>query len=301
MNAPPAYPDRAVRYVVPFGEGITAAQARWLAQQLGERWAQTVEVECRPGASGRTGTAMVAHSAPDGYTLLAANPGPLTVGPALRKDIPYDPIADFAPVILMATVTSVICVHPQVPAANIAGLISLARKGELRYGSPGVGTVGHLAMELFQHLAGVRLAHLPREGLPEAIPELASGLFDVLVIPLPDARPLALAGAIRALALTKSARSELWPELPTVAEAGVHGFESFNWNGVAAPAGTPRAIVERVNAGVNEVLQSEEGRAYFTGRGYDIAGGTPEAFAAFIASETRKWAGVARLAGIAAD
>jgi len=298
-----AYPSKPVRYIVPFGDGPTATQAHWLAGRLGPALGQPVVVETHPGASGVNGTARVAGAAPDGYTLLAANPGPLTVAPNLGRNVGYDSLRDFSPIVLMATVASVIAVHAGVPARDLGELMALARAqpGRLRYGSPGVGTVGHLALELFQHLGGIRMTHLPREGLSEAIPELIAGLFDVLVIPVPDAFPLARDGRIRALAATKRARCASWPELPTADEAGVPGFESFNWNGVAAPAGTPRHIVERINAGINSVLRSAEGREYFVGRGYDISGGTPEAFAAFLRSEHDKWGKVARLAGIATN
>ena len=288
--------------MVPFGPGPTAEQARWLTERLSAAWGQPVVVENRPGASGALGTAAVARAVPDGYTLLAANPGPLTVGPSIRGDVGYDPLHDFAPVVLLATLASVIAVSPQVPARSICELVELARArpGELSFGSPGHGTVGHLAMELFQHVAGIELEHRPREGLDVAIPELVAGRFDVLVIPVPEARPLALAGRIRALAVTRRARSALWPELPTVEEAGVKGFESFNWNGIAAPAGTPRAIIEQVNTEVNGVLSTAEGREYFASRGYEIAGGTPEAFDEFVRAEHEKWRMVARRVGVAA-
>jgi tripartite-type tricarboxylate transporter receptor subunit TctC len=294
-----AYPARPIRYVVPFGEGVTAAQARWLAQQLAPLLGQPFVVETHPGKSGSTGTALVARAEPDGYTLLAANPGPLTVGPNLRRTNPYDALTDFAPVVLMATVSSVIAVNPRVAATNIGELVDLARQrpGSIRFASPGTGTVGHLALELFQHRAGIRVTHLPRPGLPEAIPELVEGVFDALIIPVPDARPLALEGAIRALGVTKRGRCAVWPELPSVAET-VPGFESFNWNGIAAPAGTPPEAVDRINAAVNTVLQSPAGQQYFLERGYEIAGGTPESFGEFIGSERSKWAAVVQMAGL---
>jgi len=294
------YPSRPVRYVVPFGAGPTEVLARWLAGKLNEAWRQSVTVENHPGASGLAGTRMVAEAPPDGYTLLAANPGPLTVGPCVRNGIGYEPARDFAPVILMVTVGSVIAAHPGVPARSIGEVIGLARArpGGLRYGSAGEGTVSHLAMELFNHLAGMKMTHVPRNGLEEAVPELVSGRFDLLMLPVPDARPLALEGRIRALAATRRTRSELWPELPTVEEAGVAGFESFNWNGVAAPAGTPRDVVARINGAINRVLESQDARDYLAGKGYEIAGGTPEAFGAFMEAEREKWAQAARLAGL---
>ncbi len=289
-----------MRYVVPFGAGPTEVQARWLAGKLSEAWRQPVTVENHPGASGMAGTRMVAKAPPDGYTLLAANPGPLTVGPCVRDGIGYDPARDFSPVILMVTVSGVIAAHRGVPARSIGDLIGLARTrpGGLRYGSAGEGTVSHLAMELFNHLAGTRMTHVPQQGLEEAVPELVSGRFDLLVLPVPDARPLALEGRIRALAATRRTRSALWPDLPTVEEAGVAGFESFNWNGVAAPAGTPRDVVALINGGINRVLESQEARDYLPGKGYEIAGGTPEAFGAFLRAESAKWRQAAKLAGL---
>jgi tripartite-type tricarboxylate transporter receptor subunit TctC len=289
-----------VRYVVPFGAGPTEVQARWLAAKLGDAWRQPVIVENHSGASGMAGTRLVAQAAPDGYTLLAANPGPLTVGPNLRDGIGYDPVGDFSPVVLMVTVSSVIAAHPDVPVKNIGELLELARKspGRLRYGSAGAGTVSHLAMELFNHLSGTRMTHVPRQGLEEAVPELISGQFELLVLPVPEARPLARDGRIRALAATKRTRSALWPELPTVEEAGVRGFESFNWNGVAAPARTPPQIVYKINNTINKLLENTEGRDFFGAKGYEIAGGTPEVFGAFIRAEKEKWGKVARLARI---
>jgi len=297
------YPSKPVRYIVPFGSGPTEVQARWLAGKLGAAWGQEVIVENRPGESGMAGTRFVAQAEPDGYTLLAANPGPLTVGPNLRGGIGYDPAQDFSPVVLMVTVSSVIAAHPGVAARDIGQLLELARKnpGRLRYGSAGAGTVSHLAMELFNHLAGTKMTHVPRNGLEEAVPELAAGRFDLLVIPVPDARPLALEGKIRALAATRRTRSALWPELPTVDEAGVAGFDSFNWNGVAAPARTPPQVVLEINNKINILLRSPEARDWFGAKGYEIAGGTPEAFGAFMRAESDKWRKAARLAGLVAE
>lgn len=294
------YPSRAVRYVVPFGAGPTAVQARWLAGKLGAVLGQPIVVENVPGASGAAGTALVARSPADGHVLLAANPGPLTVGPHIVPDPGYDPVRDFEPIVLIATVSSVIAVHPAVPAGSLADLVALARArpGALRHGSPGIGTVGHLAMELLQHMAGIRLAHVPVAGLTEAAAGLAAGAFEVLVIPAPDAQPLAAAGSIRALAATKRRHIASWPGLPTVEEAGVPDFESFNWNGIAAPAGTPGEVVAKVNAAVNDVLATTDAVEYLGSKGYEIAGGTPAAFGAFLRAESEKWGRAVRLAGL---
>ncbi len=297
------YPSKPVRYIVPFGSGPTEVQARWLTERLAAAWGREVVVENKPGESGMAGTRHVAQAAPDGYTLLAANPGPLTVGPALRSDTGYDLERDFAPVVLMVTVSGVIAVHPGVEARNIGQLLELARRypGKLRYGSAGAGTVSHLALELFNHLAGTKMTHVPRKGLEEAVPELEAGRFDLLVIPLPDARPLALAGRIRALAVTRRTRSALWPELPTVEECGVAGFDSFNWNGVAAPAGTPGPVIDEINNKINNLLNSSEARDWFGAKGYEIAGGMPEEFGDFLRAESVKWRAAARLAGLTAN
>ncbi len=243
---------------------------------------------------------MVAKADPDGYVLLAANPGPLAVSPHVRRDLGYDPVTSFSPIVLLATVPGVIAIHPDVPARDMAEFISLARAkpGHVRYGSPGMGTVGHLAMELLQHLAAIRLVHVPGVGLSEAAADLMAGAFDALIIPVPDARPLAVAGRIRVLATTWRERISSWPELPAANESGVPGFESFNWNGVAAPAGTPLGIIRKVNSAVNSVLRSSEAAEYFGRKGYEIVGGTPQAFRDFLATETSKWGKAARLAGL---
>jgi len=295
------YPTRPIRYIVPFGSGPTEAQARWIAQRLGAALGQLVNVENLPGESGMAGTRAVARAAPDGYTLLAANPGPLTVGPAVKGGAGYDAARDFAPVALMVTVPGVIAVHPGVAARDLKELLDLARSkpGVLRYGSAGAGTVSHLAVEWLNRLAGTRMAHLPRKGLEQAVPELGAGEFDLLVIPLPDARPLALAGRIRALAVTRRARSTLWPELPSAEEAGATGFDSFNWNGVAAPVGTPSRVIEKINNKINNILNDREARDWLGERGYEIAGGTPAEFGEFIRAESAKWRKAAELAGLA--
>jgi tripartite-type tricarboxylate transporter receptor subunit TctC len=282
---------KPIRYIVPFGPGPTSALSLWLAERLGERLGRPVVVENHPGASGVRGTALAARSEPDGSTLLAANPGPLTVGPNVRSVTEYDPVRDFAPIVLIATVPGTIAVRPDLPASNVGELIALARArpGGLTYGSPGVGTVGHLAMALFQSIAGTQLKHRPLGGLEEALPKLIAGGIDVLIAPLPDARALAMQRKVRVLAVTRRRRSPLWPEMPTVEESGLPGFESYNWNGVAAPAGTPPETVKRINTGVNAVLHAPGSSAYLLQQGYDIEGGTPEAFAAFIKSEHEKW------------
>jgi tripartite-type tricarboxylate transporter receptor subunit TctC len=294
------YPSRPVRLVVPFGTGPTEVLARWIAEELGKRWGQPVVVENHPGQGGMAGTKLVAEAPPDGYTLLAANPGPLTVGPNVRTGLGYDPAA-FAPIALMVTVSGVVAARPGLPVRDLDELIDHARAHPgLRYGSAGAGTVSHLAMEWLNHRGDMQMTHVPCEGLEAAVPELASGKVDLLIVPLPEARPLAKGEKIRALAVTRRARSALWPELPTVEEAGIAPFESFNWNGLAAPAGTPDPVVFRVGNDVNRILSTSEARAFLEGNGYEIAGGSSEVFGAFMRSERAKWREVAKLAGLAA-
>lgn len=296
-----SYPTRPIRYIVPFGSGPTEVQARWIAERLGSALGQRVVVENHAGEGGAAGTRLVARADPDGYTLLAANPGPLTVAPAVRGGTGYDPEKDFSPVALMVTVAGVVAVNPGLPVWSAMELLAFARgnPGKLRYGSAGAGTVSHLALEWLNHLAGTRMTHVPLKGLEEAVPELEAGRVDLLVIPLSEARPLALAGRIRALAVTRRSRSTLWPELPTVEEAGVDGFDSYNWNGVAAPARTPPQVIEIINNNINKLLNSAEARAWFGAKGYEIAGGTPQTFGAFMRAEREKWSKAAKLAGLA--
>ena len=293
-----AYPSRPVRLVVPFGAGPTEVLARWVAEELARRWGQPVVVENHPGQGGAVGTRLVAQAAPDGYTLLAANPGPLTVGPSVKSGLGYA-AKDFSPIILMVTVSGVVATRPDLAIDGLEQLLEHARVFAVRYGSAGSGTVSHLAMEWLNRRAGTRMTHVPCEGLEAAVPLLASGKLDLLILPLPEARPLAKEGRIRALAVTRRARSALWPELPTVEESGIAPFESFNWNGLAAPAATPRDVVSRIAFEMNGILGSASARELLGEKGYEIAGGSPEVFGAFMNAELRKWTEVARLAGIA--
>jgi tripartite-type tricarboxylate transporter receptor subunit TctC len=293
-----AFPARAVRIVVPFGAGPTEVLARWLAEGLSRQWGQPVGVESHPGQGGMTGTRLVAKAAPDGYTLLAANPGPLTVAPGVKTELGYDPAADLLPVVLMVTVSGVVAVRRGLPASDLEQLIDHARGNGLRYGSAGAGTVSHLAMEWLNRRADMQMEHVPCDGLEAAVPALVSGNLDVLVLPMPDARPLAEAGKIRALAVTRRSRSALWPDLPTVEEAGVAPFESFNWNGLAAPAGTPLPVVFRIGSDVNRLLSTREASAFLGSKGYEIAGGSADVFGKFMHSERAKWREVAKLAGL---
>jgi tripartite-type tricarboxylate transporter receptor subunit TctC len=295
------YPAKPIRIIVPFAaSGPTDFNARLVAQRLNEAWGQSVLVENRPGAGGVTGTEFVARAAPDGYTLLGANPGPLTIAPHLRPKMGYDAATAFAPIVLVTTTTSATVVHPSLPVKSVKDLIALAQRfpGKLSYGSPGVGTVGHLTMELFDSMAGTKMTHVPYKGVAPAQVDLLSGNIQVLTISIPNALTYMKENRIRVLGVNGRARASSMPDIPTVEEAGLVGFESQNFNGIMAPAGTPSEIITRINTEVNQRVLSPEGRKYLIGAGYDIAGGTAESFGAFIKREYEKWGRVVRAADV---
>ena len=298
------YPNRTIRIIVPFtAAGPTDNNARLVAQKLTEAWGQPVVVENRPAAGGVPGTEVVAKAAADGYTLLAANPGPLTIAPSLVPNLPYDSLRDFAPVILVTITSSVIALHPSTPMGSVRELIAYAKAhpGKLNYGSPGVGTVGHLTIELFDNMAGVRMTHVPYKGIAPATTDFLAGRLDVLQLSVPTSLPLLKAGKIKALGVTGKKRSPLLPDLPTIDEAGLAGFEAFNWNGILAPAGTPREIVAKLHGEIAGRALSPEMREQLIAQGFDIAGYGPEEYAAFIKAEIAKWANVIKTAGVKAE
>ena len=296
-----AYPAKPIRLVVPFPPGgPTDTHSRWAAQQLYTALGQPVIVENRAGAAGVIGTEAAAKAAADGYTLLGGNPGPLTIAPAVRKQLGYDPIRDFAPITLIARSASCMCVHPTVPAGNLKAFIAVARAnpGKINYATPGVGTVGRLAIENFSTLAGIKMTHVPYKGAALYTTDLIAGNIDFAQIQIFQAAPHVRAGKLRCLAVTALVRSPLLPEAPTAHEAGVKGFSSYNWNGILAPAGTPRAVVDRIHAVLSKPLTNPETRKQMEAVGYEVAGDGPAEYAAFIKTETEKWAKVAKAAGI---
>jgi tripartite-type tricarboxylate transporter receptor subunit TctC len=302
---PPAqaqnYPVKPIRIIVPFAPaGPTDMNARMVAQRLTEAWGQSVIVDNRTGAGGTIGTDLVAKAPPDGYTLLGANPGPLTIAPSLYAKLPYDPSRSFAPVTLVTGTTSVLATHPGVPAKTIRELIAIAkaRPGDLTYGTPGVGTVGHLTWELFNHMAGTSMTHVPYKGTALANNDMLAGHIDLRTLSIPVALPLAGAGKIRVLGVNGKKRSAMMPAVPTVDESGLKGFEANNWNGIMAPAGTPREIVTRLHDEIMRRVLAGEQRERLIREGYDIEGLGPDEFAAYVAAETVKWAKVVKAANI---
>jgi len=296
------YPTKPIRLIVPFPPGgPTDTHSRWAGQQLSAAFAQPVVVENRAGAGGVIGTEAVAKAAPDGYTLLGGNPGPLTIAPSLRKQLGYDPIRDFAPITLIARSASCMCVHPSVPAKGLKDFIAIAKAnpGKINYATPGVGTVGHLAIENFATLAGIKMTHVPYKGAALYTVDLMAGNMDFAHIQIFQAVPHVRAGRLRCLAVTAFTRSPLLPEVQTAQEQGVKGFSSYNWNGILAPASTPRAaVIDRIHAVLSKPLNDPETRKQMEALGYEVSGDGPSEYAAFIKAEIEKWAKVAKAAGI---
>ena len=295
------YPSKPIRLIVPFPPGgPTDTHSRWAAQQLTAALGQSVVVENRAGAGGVIGTEAVAKAAGDGYTLLGGNPGPLTIAPSLRKQLGYDAVRDFAPITLIARSASAWCIHPSVPAKSLKEFIALAkaRPGSINYATPGVGTVGHLAIENFSTLAGIRMTHVPYKGAALYTTDLIAGHIDFAQIQIFQAAPLVNAGKLRALGVTALARSALMPDVPTAQEQGLQGYSSYNWNGVLAPAGTPRPVIDRIHAVLSKPLHDPDTKKQMEATGYEVAGDGPAEYAAFIRQETDKWAKVAKAAGI---
>jgi len=299
-----AYPTRPIRLVVPFpAAGTTDILARAAAQKLTEAFGQAVVVDNRPGAGGNIGSDLVAKSAPDGYTLLMGTVGTHAINPSLYSKMPYDHIKDFVPVVLVAGVPNVLVVNPALPVNSVADLIKLAKDkpGTINFASSGSGTSIHLSGELFKTMAGVDMMHVPYKGSSPALTDLIGGQVQIMFDNLPSSLPQIKGGKLRAVAVTSMKRAPALPDVPTINESGLPGFEASSWFGILAPAGTPAPIVARINAEVNKWLQSADAREKLLGQGAEAAGGSPEQFAAYIRSETEKWAKVVKASGAKVD
>ena len=298
------YPSRPIRLVVPFpAAGTTDILARAAAQKLSEALGQAVVVDNRPGAGGNIGSDLVAKSAPDGYTLLMGTVGTHAINPSLYSKMPYDHVKDFVPVVLVAGVPNVLVVNPALPVNSVADLIKLAKEkpGTINFASSGSGTSIHLSGELFKTMAGVELTHVPYKGSSPALTDLIGGQVQIMFDNLPSALPQIKGGKLRAVAVTSSKRAPALPDVPTISESGLPGFEASSWFGVLAPAGTPAPIVARINAEVNKWLQSADAREKLLSQGAEAAGGSPEQFAAHIRAESDKWAKVVKASGAKVD
>jgi tripartite-type tricarboxylate transporter receptor subunit TctC len=298
------YPSRPIRFVVAFPPGGgTDIIARTVAQKLAERIAQQVVVDNRPGAGGNIGTDIVAKSAPDGYTLLMGSAGPLAINASLFKTLPFDPIRDLAPVTLAASTPNVLVVHPSLKVSTVNELIELAKAepGQINFASSGFGTPAQLAGELFNSMAHVRLVHVPYKGASPALADLLGGQVQVMFSTMPPALPHVKDGKLRALAVTSLKRSPAAPDLPTLDESALPGFEASTWHGVVLPAGAPSEIIARLNREIVAILHLPEVVERLSSQGAEALGSTPEEFAAYIRSETAKWARVVRESGAKAE
>jgi len=294
------YPSKPVRLVVPFSAGgSTDMISRTLGQKLSEMWGQPVVIDNRPGGSTIIGTDIVARSAPDGYTLLVT-PASFTIVPSLIDKLPYDPAKDFEPITLINTTPLVVVVNLSVPAKSIQELIALAKAkpGALNFGSAGAGGSNHLAGELFNVMAGVRIVHIPYKGNAPALTDLLGGHVDLVFNGLTSALPLINAGKLRALAVTSLTRSGALPDVPTLDEVGLKGFQAVAWNGLSAPGRTPKDVIRRINVDALKVIHSPEFVEHLKAEGSDAIGGSPEQFAAFVREETAKWNKVIKLANV---
>lgn len=288
------WPAKTVKIIVPFpAGGPTDVLTRFLSDKLGTQLGQPVIVENKPGAGGAIGADLVAKSPADGYTLVMATASTHSIGPYLGK-VPYDPVKDFTPVVWVGNATNLMVVSNHVPANSVKELIELARKdpGRLNYATSGIGTISHLTSELFAAMAGIKLTHVPYKGTQQSIPDLMSGQVAILFDNIMTAQPNVKAGKVKALAISSPSRSPLVPEVPTVAESGLPGFQSVVWFGLLGPAGTPKPVVDRVNAEMNRALALPEIQARFAQMGFEPAGGSAADFAAVISRDAQKWSKV---------
>ncbi len=295
------YPQKTIRIVVPFAPGgSTDIFARLVGERLSQSLGQPVIIENRAGASGNIGAEAVAKSAPDGHTLLMATTGVMAINNSLFKGMTYDAAKDFEPVVFIASITNVLAVPNDLPAKSVAELVALAKKepGKLSFASSGAGSSTHLSAELFKSMAGVDVVHIPFKGSGQALIDVVAGRVSMIFDNMPSALPHIKGGKLRALGVTGSRRSGELPEVPTIAEAGVPGYESLSWSGFAVPAGTPREIVQRLNRESGAILATPEMKQKLVEQGADAIGGPPEAFATHIRAEREKRGRLVRERGI---
>jgi tripartite-type tricarboxylate transporter receptor subunit TctC len=298
------YPTRPITLVVPYAAGGgNDVMARTVADTMSRVLGQQIVVENRAGAGGTIATRQVAKSAPDGYTLVIGGTGTLAVNPTLYSSVGYDPRKDFAPVGLIGTSALIVLVHPSVPAKSIRELIDLAKKepGKLNYASAGVGSGIHLGTVLFEHMADVKLTHVPYRGTGPALTDLLGGHVAIYFSSLPSAVGIVKDGKVRALGVTGSKRSPVFPDVPTVAEAGLPGYEAVLHYGIVAPAGTPRAIVDKLNAALRTAVAAPETQQRMATEGTEPLASTPEEYAGDIDREETKWSAIVRQSGAKAE
>ena len=298
------YPAKPVRMIVPFpAGGATDIVARLIAQKLTESWRVQVLVDNRGGAGGTIGSDLAAKSPPDGYTILMATSSTHAIAPSLYTKLAYDPVRDFAPVTLVASATILLAVHPSLPTRNVKDLIALAKRepDALSFASSGNGGISHLIGEHFKSVAGIRMLHVPYKGDTPALIDLVSGQVQLMFGTAVSFLPYVKSGRLNALAVTNPKRSPIVPNVPTVAESGLPGFEALQWFGIFAPAGTPKDVVAKLNADIVKAARLPEVRERMTTLGADVVGNTPAEFAAFQKADTAKWAKVVKASGAKID
>lgn len=290
-----AYPSKSIRIVVPFVPGgTTDIIARVVGQKLAEAFAQPVVVDNRAGAGGVTGTNLVAKATPDGYTLLLCSSGPMAVSPALVAKFPHDPVKDIAPVVLVVTNPYLLLVGSTSPFRSVKELIARAkaRPGELNFGSAGVASTSFLATQLFKSMAQIDIVHVPYKGSAQAQTDVAGGQLQLMFDTVPATLPMIKANRLRPLGVSTLQRFELMPELPTIAEAGVPGYEASSWSGICAPGATPQSVIATLNREIVKAIRAPEARERFAALGAEIVGSSPQQFGTFIRDEIKKWAKV---------
>lgn len=300
LHAQQDYPSKPIRIIVPsVAGGGTDSSTRIVVSRLGDIMGQRVIVDNRPGAGSIIGTEAVARSAPDGYTLLAAISS-MTIQPSMQKNLPFDPVRDFAPISVFVRLPNVLVGHPSLQPKNVKELVAFARArpGQLEFASAGTGSNLHLSMEMFLSMAGIKMIHVPYKGASQAIADVTAGYVPFMVTNMITGTAQLKAGKLRAYGVTSAQRTAAAPEIPTIAEQGVTGYEAVQWYGLMAPAGTPREIIAKLHKGVVASLQDKKVRELFIGSGAEPVGNTPEEFAALVKTEMVKWAKVVHAAGI---
>jgi len=298
------WPTRPIRFIVPFAPGGGGdVVGRIIGQRMSEQLGKPLVIDNRAGGGGTLGCELAAKAAPDGYTLLLGNVGPIAVGPALYPKLAYDPVRDFAPVTMIASFPNLLVANPGLPFKTVPELVAYAksRPGQLNFASAGAGTSTHLAGELFKSVAGIDVVHVPYKGGAAAMTDIIAGQVAYYFGTMPSSMPLAKAGKLRALAVTSLTRSPAAPEVPTIAESGYPKFETAAWYGLMFPTGTPREIVARTNAATMVVLALPDIRERLVHEGSEPLGSTPAQFGAYIKAEIAKWSGVVKAAHLKAD
>jgi len=298
-----SWPTHPVKMVIPFpAGGPTDVMTRLISDRLGQALGEPVVVENKPGAGGTIGADFVAKSAPDGYTLLMATGSTHSVAPYVSK-VPYDPQKDFTPMVYVGYATNVLLVSPKLGVSSVRELVALAKKepGQLNYATSGIGSVAHVTSEMFASMAGIKLTHVPYKGTQLSIPDMMSGQVAMLFDNVMTAKAHIDAGRLRGIAISSKQRSSLLPDVPTVDESGIPGFDSTNWFGIFGPAGVPQPIVNRVNAEMNRILHDPAVKERFVQLGFEVTGGTPAEFAQVVQREGERWSRVIREAHVKAE